>query len=192
MCQWFFGAILGSLAIPKLFRKFNAILGSFPYLHDRKPIIESDCELLCGLSPVCNGHRLFATDLCIGRRVFRGPYPKGKCLLFLVTLRICQWYPSTVFVVQIIRRIQDVKSKQIAPLAVVNNTETCGRILTAVESLFTKGFLRVLISRLSRELKVSGTSCLIFGRETNQESQCIVNERKTDLTKTFDPNLFRL
>ena len=102
MCQWFFGAILGSLAIPKLFRKFNAILGSFPYLHDRKPIIESDCELLCGLSPVCNGHRLFATDLCIGRRVFRGPYPKGKCLLFLVTLRswrlkpsMAWWYKST-------------------------------------------------------------------------------------------------
>ena len=37
------------------------------------------------------------------------------------------------------------------------------------------------------------TRCaLTFGRETHQESQCIANEIKTNLTENFDPDLFGL
>ena len=79
-------------------------------------------------------------------------------------------------------------------------------MLTAVESLFTEGFLRVLKSRLSQEPKVKAhrdsaptrskaggvTRALTFGRKDLQDTQHVVNEIKTNLTKNFDPNLFGL
>lgn len=40
---------------------------SLSYLHDRKTVTESDCELLSGLSPVSNRHRPFTTDSGIGQ-----------------------------------------------------------------------------------------------------------------------------
>ena len=73
--------------------------------------------------------------------------------------------------------------------------------LTAVESLFTEGFLRVLKSRLLREPKVlstmrarskagGGSRAITFGRETYQGMQYTVNKIKTNLTKNFYPSLF--